>query len=93
MNTSENYVTSLTLLTKSKGAYIIQQELGALRTFASQLKRQHPELDEEQAFRELACGFLKGIRNEVGKIFGFEEASKLLDPFHALHRSDEQRKV
>jgi hypothetical protein len=67
----------------------MQQELGTLRTFASQLKHQFPDLDEEETFRELAYGFLKGMRNEVGKTFGFEEAKKLLDPFHALHRSNE----
>lgn len=59
----------------------MQQELGALRSFASRLKKENPDLDEEEVFRELAHGFLKGIRNEAGKIFGFEEASKLLDPF------------
>jgi len=69
--------------------HVIQQELGNLRSFASRLKYEFPDLDEEETFRELAYGFLKGMRNEVGKIFGFEEAKKLLDPFHALHRSDE----
>lgn len=71
----------------------MQQELGTLRSFVAKLKHEDPALDEEKVFRELAHGFLKGMRNEVGKIFGFEKATKLLDPFHALHRSDEQREV
>ena len=93
MSTSKDYVTNLTLLTKARGAQVIQHELGNLRTFASQLKHEFPDLDEEETFRDLAHGFLKGIRNEIGKIFGFNETAKLLDPFHALHRSDETRKV
>ncbi len=81
MNISKDCVTNLTLLTKSRGAYIVQQELGNLRTYVSQLKQASPELDEEATFRELSNGFLKGVRNELGKIFGFAETAKLLDPF------------
>jgi len=89
LNSSKDYITNLTLLTKSRGAHVIQQELGNLRTFASRLKYEFPDLDEEETFRELAFAFLKGTRNEVGKTFGFEETKKLLDPFHALHRPRE----
>lgn len=66
---------------KLRGRLIIKQELGTLRSYASQIAHEE-NIDEEELFLSLAQNWLDGISNEVSKIFGAEKASHFMDPFN-----------
>lgn len=55
--------------------------LGRLRTLASQLKHQGVVEDEEVCFRGILEAYAAGIKDELCKLKGPENAARLLDPF------------
>lgn len=55
--------------------------LGRLRTLASQLKHAGQVQDEEACFRQILEAYAAGIRDEMCKLTGPENAARLLDPF------------
>jgi hypothetical protein len=59
----------------------MRDTLGRLRTLASQLKHAGKIEDEEVCFRRLLVALSEGIRDEVCKLTGPENAARLLDPF------------
>ena len=69
------------MVAKARGRDTIKQELGAMRSFASQAAHQCPDVNEEKFFADVAEAYLKGISEEVGRIFGPTKAKRLLDPF------------
>lgn len=66
---------------KNRGRHTIQQDLGMIRSFASQVKHADSTIDEEEFFELIAQEYLKGIVTEVSKIFKPSKASRLLDVF------------
>lgn len=69
-------------MAKSRGRRTVQQELGALRTFASHMKQQQADIDEEQLFRLVAENWLAGIKRELTVLFGVEKTAELLNIWH-----------
>ena len=66
---------------RTRGKTIVQQELGGLRTFASQIKHENQSCDEEEVFKELLQEFFHGFRQEMIKSIGGETADNLLNIF------------
>lgn len=75
MNNSSNF---LILESKARGQFIVQQELGHLRSLAAHVKHNNEQIDEEEFFRRAAAALLSGMKHEIGKIFGPENANDLL---------------
>lgn len=69
------------LVAKLRARRIVQKELGAFRSFASQAHYLNPAIDEEEFFRMVAEAWVKGMRYEVSKIFGPEKAVELFNGF------------
>jgi hypothetical protein len=57
-----------------RGRKIIQEELGSLRSFASQMAKVYPE---EELFEALVVNWFKGLNYETRKVFGIEKADGL----------------
>lgn len=70
-----------------RGKLIVQQELGTLRGYASQLAHMQ-DIDEEEFFLNMARNWLNGIHTETSKIFGADQASRFLDPFETGAKKD-----
>ena len=69
-------------MARLRGRQLIQQELGDFRSFASKAAHVCPEVDEEEFFAMIAENYVKGIRYELGKIFGATKAARMMDPFN-----------
>ena len=70
------------MIFKARGRLIVQQELGQLRTFASQVAHINPSVKEEELFLSLATAWLDGLTRETSTIFGPENTCRLLDIFN-----------
>lgn len=80
-NSQSTSTTDPGLVARLRGKHIIRQELGDLRSFASQAAHQCAEIDEEEFFAMVAENYVAGIKNELSNIFGATKAARMLDPF------------
>lgn len=69
----------LAIQENNNGKYIIQQQLGRIRSVAAELKYEDPTIDEQKVFDNLVASFLRGIKTETSKIFGSEETAQLFN--------------
>lgn len=69
----KNSHTDHLLMARMRGRQVVQQNLGALRDFAVQVKWQDPNLDEEEFFKELGKNWIKGVNSELYKVLNEEE--------------------
>lgn len=78
-NNSQNLnIDRLKTESEMRGRWIVQQELGRLRSVASQLR----VLDEEHVFSVSSASWIRGIKNEITKLFGPERGTEILDIWH-----------
>lgn len=73
---------NLEIRTRSK--LILQQELGTLRSFASELAHKDSSLDEEALFDIFCQNWLLGLKRELTKIIGSERSTEYLNPFNGI---------
>lgn len=64
-----------------------QRELGGLRTYASQMAALGVTNNEEEFYSLVSSVWLRGFVLEVNKIFGTEQAEKLLTLFKERHEA------
>lgn len=81
-NSHNSDIDSLNLENRLRGRWVVQQELGKLRSFASRCKSIDNSIDEESLFKALAQNWIEGVKVEIAKLFEPEKATELLDVWH-----------
>jgi len=77
-----NIDQKLKTVNKDRGRLIVKQELGQLRTLASQLRAFNNDLDEEYIFTLMCTSWIDGVKSEITNILKPELSTKLLDIWH-----------
>jgi hypothetical protein len=66
---------------RQSGRATIQQNLGDLRTFASQFAHENTDIDEEKFFYLMALEYFRGLKGELFKVFDTDKIDILLNPY------------